>query len=129
MVKSLWANPSCCVKNVTISKMLLIVPECDYFTFNTTCEFREEYSFCIHMRKVSNLSVFCDNPPIWPNGFFVGFLNGHMLDFYAGGKGRIIAKSNVTVEDIFDIPYRQDLRTGVIHNGNKETYRHRKSKG
>lgn len=60
---------------------------------------------------------------------FLGFLNGHMLDFYAGGKGRIIAKSNVTVEDIFDIPYRQDLRTGVIHNGNKETYRHRKSKG
>lgn len=25
--------------------------------------------------------------------------------------------------------YRQTLRTGVIHNGNKEIYRHRKSKG
>lgn len=26
-----------------------------------------------------------------------------MLDFYAVGKGRIIAKSNVNIEDIFDI--------------------------
>lgn len=103
MVKSLLSSPGCCARYVTITKMLLIVPECDYFTFNTTCEFREDYSLCIHMRKISNLSVFCDNPPIWPNGFFVGFMNGHMLDFYAVGKGRIIAKSNVNIEDIFDI--------------------------
>ncbi len=109
MVKSLLASPGCCVKYVTISKVLLIVPECDYFTFNATCEFREEYSFCIHMRKISNLSVLCDNPPIWPNGFFVGFLNGHMLDFYAGGKGRIIAKSNVTIEDIFDAEFYDEI--------------------
>lgn len=103
MVNSFLASPGCCVKYVTISKMLLIVPECDYFTFNTTCECCEEYFSCTHMFKTSNLTVLCDNPPIWPNGFFVGFLNGHMLDFYAGGKGRIIAKSNVTIEDIFDI--------------------------
>lgn len=103
MVKSFLSSLNCCTRYVTITKMLLIVPECDYFTFNTACEFREEYSFGIHMRKISNLSVLCDNPPIWPNGFFVGFLNGHMLDFYAVGKGRIIAKSNVNIEDIFDI--------------------------
>ena len=103
MVKSFSAHPGCCTKYVTINKMFLIVPECDYVTFNATCEFREEYSSRIDMCKISNLSVFCDNQPIWPNGLFVGFLNGHMLDFYAGGKGKIIAKSNVTIEDIFDI--------------------------
>lgn len=103
MVKSFSAHPGCCTKYVTINKMFLIVPECDYVTFNATCESCEEYFSCIDMGKRSNLSVLCENPPIWPNGFFVGFLNGHMLDFYAGGKGRIIAKSNVTIEDIFDI--------------------------
>ena len=102
MVKSFSAHPGFCTKYVTINKMFLIVPECDYVTFNATCEFREGYFSCIDMGKISNLSVLCENPPIWPDGFFVGFLNGHMLDFYAGGKGRIIAKSNVTIEDIFD---------------------------
>lgn len=103
MEKSFSAQPGCRTKYVTINKMFLIVPECDYVTFNATCEFCEEYFSCINMVKISNLSVLCENPPIWPNGFFVGFLNGHMLDFYAGGKWRIIAKSNVTIEDIFDI--------------------------
>lgn len=117
-----------------ISGILLIVPECDYFTFNATCEFREEYSFCIHMRKISNLSVLCDNPPIWPNGFFVGFLNGHMLDFYAGGKGRILAKSNVTIEDIFDEEWLRLVRQAHSRTregndyGNHQTWESKESK-
>ena len=84
---------------VRIGPCVLIVPECNFFTLTAICEFRE--GLLRSSEKISVLSVITDYTD-YPDGFFVGLLNGHMLDFYNGGNGRIIAKSNIAKENIFD---------------------------
>lgn len=86
-----------CIK---IAPCVLIVPECDFFTITAICEFWEEY--LSSGEKISGLFVITDYID-YPDGFFVGFLNGHMLDFYNGGNGKIIGKNNIPKEDIFDL--------------------------
>lgn len=85
-----------CIK---IAPCVLIVPECDFFTLTAICEFREE--FLRSGEIISGLFVIADYTD-YPDGLFVGLLNGHMLEFYNGGNGRIIAKGNVSKEEIFD---------------------------
>lgn len=91
-----------CVE-VFIGPCVLVVPECDFFTLTAICEFQEEFQeeFLRSGKKISGLFVITDYTD-YPDGFFVGFLNGHMLEFYNGGNGRIIAKGSVAKEEIFE---------------------------